>query len=54
MIWPPKCRRCGEPLEEPGALAFGPPAEGERVKEAHLCAKKCWPAFLEWLDRWPE
>jgi len=39
---PVLCRRCGEELTEPGALAFGLPVHGwDRVVKHHIC-KECW------------
>jgi hypothetical protein len=41
------CDGCGQPLKEPGGLAFSPP-HCSRCTKKHLC-KHCWDAFAEWL-----
>lgn len=34
------CAECGQELDEPGALVFGPPVDG-RVEKFHVCVA-CW------------
>lgn len=34
------CRMCGDELEEPAALVFGPPV-GEVCQKFHIC-EMCW------------
>jgi hypothetical protein len=58
-----KCIMCGEPLDKPGALVFGPPNVGviedpygwmEKNPDADVCRKfhvcvGCWPTLFELL-----
>lgn len=34
-----KCRRCDQPISDPGGLLFSPPDEQDRVEKQHLCVK---------------
>lgn len=51
-----RCTKCGETLDDPGALVFSPPdpdsvAEGSRevsVEKFHICVF-CWNDLLGWL-----
>lgn len=46
----PRCKRCNEPLDVPGALLFSPPRGRaiEDVSKFHLC-EKCYQAVCEFL-----
>jgi len=51
----PTCARCGTELTEFGAIAFSPPTHhggSDHVEKFHLCADRCWPGFLAWMDHW--
>lgn len=43
------CNRCGDELDDPGALVFGPPLWGIKVQKRHVCMK-CWPKLMRWFD----
>jgi hypothetical protein len=52
--WPPNCDRCGKPLVEPGALAFGPPVlvgpqQVTSISTKHHLCHSCWGKFKRWL-----
>lgn len=47
-----KCNKCGQELNQPGALVFSPPKENlwakGLVEKHHLCWR-CWEILLCWL-----
>ena len=43
-----ECRRCGNELDVPGALAFGVPDTDGSVTKHHICVF-CWDKVLCWL-----
>jgi hypothetical protein len=48
-----KCDKCGQPLQQPGALAFGPPqGDGWLVEKYHLCVD-CWSVIVAELKGSP-
>lgn len=46
QAWPPICDRCGDALDEPGALMFSPPTPGGQATKFHLCGG-CWSWVID-------
>lgn len=42
----PKCKRCKEELDEPGAILLSPPDEDDQCDKIHLC-KKCYKEVMK-------
>lgn len=43
-----RCDRCWREIDEPAALVFSPPRQGQCVKK-HICGQ-CWHALWEWIE----
>jgi len=42
------CQKCGNTLNAPGGLVFGPPVDDYKVEKFHLC-EDCYELLSEWL-----
>lgn len=46
MAIKPKCNKCGEELDEFGAILLSPPDENNKVRKFHIC-KDCYYEISE-------